>query len=176
MTNSTGDSRDPCGSPDRKGTGVSRCPSNSKLIIRCESKLAMVFVRLSYMLKCLRMVVSLSWRTQLKAPSMLFPGIAGLRPGLFFVLSLSHFRAGVTEIMRASIKDRCEREPNWFLDMARVTYPSWVMCLARIFSNVLLRHERREIGWRFLGSEVSVRPGLGIGMHLAAFHARGKTP
>lgn len=68
MTHSTGDSGDPCGSPERKGTGVFRSPSNSRLMVPCDPKLVIVFVRLLYMPKCLRMVVSLLWRTQLNAP------------------------------------------------------------------------------------------------------------
>lgn len=44
MTNSPGDSGDPCGSADRKGTGASRCLSNSRLIVLTVPKLAMMFV------------------------------------------------------------------------------------------------------------------------------------
>lgn len=77
--------------------------------------------------------------------------------------------------MRASIENRFSSELNWSFDMAPVVYPRCAIRLAKILSNVLIRHESREIGRRFLGSEVSVRPGLGIGTHLASFYAGGKT-
>lgn len=47
--------------------------------------------------------------------------------------------------------------------------------LPGFFSNVFPRHLRRELGrWSF-GSDPSVRPGLGIGKHLADFHSFGNT-
>lgn len=73
------------------------------------------------------------------------------------------------------MEDPREREPNWSLDMAPVLYPRWAMCLARIVLNVLFRHERRKIGWRFLKFEVAVRSGLGMDRHWSAFQVGGMT-
>lgn len=75
--------------------------------------------------------------------------------------------------MSVSNDDRCDRERNCLLVMAPVSRPICANLLARIFSNVLSRHDISELARMFLGSVVSVRPGLGMGTHLAYFHCAG---
>lgn len=70
--------------------------------------------------------------------------------------------------------DRSARDPNWVFEIAPVLVPILASRSARIFSKVFPRHDGREMGRRFFGSEVSVLPGLGIGTHFASFHADGK--
>lgn len=79
-------------------------------------------------------------------------------------------------MISASMAEHFTTKPICLEVIAPVAHPATASLLARNFSNVFLIHERREIGWRFLGAEVSVLPGFGIGMHLAIFQGGGNAP
>lgn len=73
-------------------------------------------------------------------------------------------------VISASIEALSSNDPNWSLVIAPVALGARASLLSIIFSKVLPRHDKREIGQRFWSCEVSARPGFGIGTHFAAFH------
>lgn len=110
--------------------------------------------------------MSRSWTTQLNASSMLLASIDGL--GTMFLYELhprSHCWVGVGAIMWSSMDNRCARDPNWLLDIAPLSLPILAMRCASIFSNILRKHDSREMGRRFFGCEVLVCPGFGMGTY-----------
>lgn len=176
MMKRIGDNGEPCGSPARNGTVLSSSPSQAIFMVRLVLKSPTMFTSFSRNLKCARIVRSCSCLTQLKATSMSLSNKVGRVAGAFYIdLLRSHSSAIVRLVMSASIDDRWERDPYWSLVMAPVARPASASLAASIFSRVLPRHERKEIGHRPFGFLVSVLPGLGIGTHFASFHYSGNT-
>lgn len=52
-------------------------------------------------------------------------------------------------------------------------FPTAISRVVTIFLKFLLRLDRSGIGCRFLGSDLSFRPGFGIGIHLAIIQLAG---
>lgn len=89
-------------------------------------------------------------------------------------LSFSPCWVGVRAIMRSAMDDCSARDLNCFWDIAPVFLQVLEMRCARIFRNIFPRQDSREIGHRFFGTDVSLRPDLGMGTHFASFHLEGK--
>lgn len=103
--------------------------------------------------------------------------IVGLIAGFFYALVVRSISCGlVRSIISASIAERFGRHPMLSLEMPPVKLPARPSLLARIFSKVLLRQLSSDMGLKFLGSLVSIRPSFGMGTHLANFQAGGKVP
>lgn len=143
-------------------------------------KLLIVSIRSAGSLTWYRISICREWMTQLKTLLMLFVMIVGfLGSGpLLFLLAFPFAHSLVCAIVRViielSIADSCMPDPMWSREIACVALPGTLSHLVRIFSKVVFKHHRRELGVMFLMVLRFHCRAFGIGTYMACLQFWGK--